>query len=349
MHPELKKTKSKPKKSIADHKNANDEFSEKYPEQSTEKIHDQRDHLNYTGVRSAGKRTILDGFMGKVVKVMTIFSLLLLVLIIAGLVLKSIPVLQNNPLSQLLFSSEWSPFKGIFGFLPFILSTVYVTVIAAVIAIPLSILTAIYLSEYAGKRFLNFAAPMLDILAGIPSVIYGIWGVLVVVPFIRNDVSKWFGVDDASGYSILAGGIVLAVMVFPVVVQIVYEVLKIVPKDLRDATLSLGANKWETIKKVVLKKASPGILAACILGFSRAFGETIAVLMVVGNVVQIPKGVFSEGYPIPSLIANNYGEMMSIPMYDSALMFAALLLLVIILGFNIYARYILNRIEKKIA
>ncbi|MFI5171070.1 MAG: phosphate ABC transporter permease subunit PstC [Chitinophagales bacterium] len=302
----------------------------------------------HTGSISAKRRIILDGFMGKVVKVMTIFSLLILGAIITGLVYKSIPVLRSGPISQLLFSSEWSPFKGEFGFLPFILSTVYVTVIAAIIAIPLSILTAIYLSEYANKSFLKFAGPMLDILSGIPSVIFGIWGVLVVVPFIREDLAPYFGVES-SGFSILAGGIVLALMVFPVVVQIVYEVLKIVPNDLREATLSLGANKWETIRKVVIKKASPGILAACILGFSRAFGETLAVLMVVGNVVQSPKGIFDEGYPIPSLIANNYGEMMSIPMYDSALMFAALILLVIILIFNVYARWILNRLEKKIA
>lgn len=293
-------------------------------------------------------RVILDGFMGKVVKAMTIFSLFILVLIIIGLLLKSIPVLQSNPLSKLLFSSQWSPFKGEFGFLSFILSTVYVTVIAACIAIPLSLFTAVYLSEYASKSFLRYAAPMLDILAGIPSVIYGIWGVLVVVPFVRDHLAVWFHVESTSGYSILAGGVVLAVMVFPVVVQIVYEVLQTVPHTLREATLSLGATKWETIKKVVVRRASPGIIAACILGFSRAFGETIAVLMVVGNVIQIPINIFEEGYPIPALIANNYGEMMSIPMYDSALMFAALVLLVMILAFNIYARYILNRIEKKI-
>jgi phosphate transport system permease protein len=224
----------------------------------------------------------------------------------------------------------------------------YVTGIAALIAIPLSLLTAVYLSEYANKNLLRFAGPMLDILAGIPSVIYGIWGVLIIVPFVRDDLSAWFHIESVSGYSILSGGIVLAVMVFPVVVQVVYEVIKGVPHELREATLSLGATKWETIKKVVIKRASPGILAACILGFSRAFGETIAVLMVVGNVVQIPKSLFDEGYPIPALIANNYGEMMSIPMYDSALMFAALVLLVIVLVFNVYARFILNRIERKI-
>ncbi len=293
-------------------------------------------------------RGFLDGFMGKVVKAMTIFSLLLLVCIVLGLVLKSIPVIRETSLGKLLFSSQWSPFKGEFGFLPFILSTMYVTGIAALIAIPLSLLTAVYLSEYANKNLLRFAGPMLDILAGIPSVIYGIWGVLIIVPFVRDDLSAWFHIESVSGYSILSGGIVLAVMVFPVVVQVVYEVIKGVPHELREATLSLGATKWETIKKVVIKRASPGILAACILGFSRAFGETIAVLMVVGNVVQIPKSLFDEGYPIPALIANNYGEMMSIPMYDSALMFAALVLLVIVLVFNVYARFILNRIERKI-
>lgn len=292
-------------------------------------------------------RILLDKIMGKLVWFVTIFSPVLLLLIVVGLIYKSLPILNAHSLSDLLFSSDWKPFKEQFGFWPFILSTVYVTLISIVIAIPLSILTAVYLSEYAGKKFLNFAAPMLDILSGIPSVIFGIWGVLVIVPFITNTVAPAFGAET-SGFSILAGGIVLAIMVFPIIVQVIYEVLKTVPKDLRDASLSLGANKWETIKKVLLKKASPGILAACILGFSRAFGETLAVLMVVGNVVQVPNSIFQAGYPLPALIANNYGEMMSIPMYDSALMFAALILLVIILVFNVYARWILNRLDKKL-
>lgn len=297
--------------------------------------------------RSGFRRIVVDRFMGKVVKAMAIFSPFLLFVIVTGLLIKSWPVLATHSLSNLLLSSEWKPFTSDFGLLPFILSTIYVTIIAIVIAIPLSLLTAIYLSEYAGKTFLKFSAPMLDILSGIPSVIYGIWGVLVIVPFIRDYIGPWMHVET-TGYSILAGGIVLAIMVFPVIIQIVFEVLKTVPDNLREATLSLGATKWETIRKVVIKKASPGILAACILGFSRAFGETIAVLMVVGNMIQIPKSVLDAGYPIPSLIANNYGEMMSIPMYDSILMFAALVLLVVILIFNIYARLVLNKWEKKL-
>jgi phosphate transport system permease protein len=147
----------------------------------------------------------------------------------------------------------------------------------------------------------------------------------------------------------LAGGIVLAVMIFPLIVSIISEVLNTIPQELKDASLSLGATKWETIKKVVLRKALPGIIAAMVLAISRAFGETIAVLMVCGNNAAVPHSIFDPGYPLPALIANNYGEMLSIPLYDSALMFAALLLFIIILLFNIISRLILVRLERKLA
>ena len=136
-------------------------------------------------------------------------------------------------------------------------------------------------------------------------------------------------------------------MVFPILINIYSEVLRTIPKDLRDASLSLGATKWETIRKVLYRKAFTGLFAATLLGLSRALGETIAVLMVVGNSPVIPKGIFNMGYPIPALIANNYGEMMSIPMYDAALMTAALILFMIILVFNILGRMVLIRLEKK--
>jgi phosphate transport system permease protein len=221
--------------------------------------------------------------------------------------------------------------------------------ISIVIAVPLCVLCAIYLSEYANKKVKSFVTSLVDILAGIPSVIFGIWGIIMVVPFISNTLAPAFGVEDTTGYSILAGGLVLAIMVFPIVIHIMLEVLRTVPVELREASLSLGANKWETIKKVVLRRAAPGISAAIVLGFSRAFGETLAVLMVVGNTSLLPHSLFDSGYPLPALIANNYGEMMSIPMYDSALMFAALLLLTVILLFNVVARMVIMRVERKMA
>lgn len=183
---------------------------------------------------------------------------------------------------------------------------------------------------------------VIDILAGIPSVVHGVWGVLVVVPLVAEVLAPAFG-KDTSGYTILAGGIVLAVAVIPFVLHMLLEVFRGIPIALKESALSLGATYWETIKKVVLRKAMPGILAAFALGVSKAFGETIAVLMVVGNVVQMPSSVFDAGYPLPSLVANNYGEMLSIPMYDSALMFAALLLFVVVLLFNLLSRFLIQK------
>jgi len=292
-------------------------------------------------------RIAKDQIAAKSVWLATVFVGLLLFLIIGGLYLKSAPLLETHSLSDLLFKSIWKPRKDQFGFLPYILSTVYVTVISLVLAVPLCILCSIYLSEYANKKVKAFVTSLVDILAGIPSVIFGIWGIILIVPFISETLAPAFGEDDTTGYSILAGGIVLAIMAFPIIIHIMLEVLRTVPKELRDASLSLGANKWETIKKVVLRKAAPGISAAVVLGFSRAFGETLAVLMVVGNTAIIPHTVFDSGYPLPALIANNYGEMMSIPMYDSALMFAALLLLTVILLFNVVARVVIMRLERK--
>lgn len=293
-------------------------------------------------------RILRDKIARRSVWVISAFIGILLFLILAGLYLKSMPILASHSLSELLFQSMWRPRKDQFGFLPYILSTVYVTLISILIAVPLCILCSVYLSEYANKKVKSFVTSLVDILAGLPSVIFGIWGIILIVPLISNTVAPFFGVEDTTGYSILAGGLVLAIMVFPIVIHIMLEVLRTVPVELREASLSLGANKWETIKKVVLKKAMPGIIAAIVLGFSRAFGETLAVLMVVGNTALIPKSVFDSGYPLPALIANNYGEMMSIPMYDSALMFAALLLLTVILFFNIAARLVMIRVERNL-
>ena len=268
--------------------------------------------------------------------------LLLPLLIILGLLIKASPMLNAGSLSQLLFSSTWQPSSGQFGFLPFILSSVIVTTIGLIIMIPLSLFPAIYLTQYASPPVLCIMRSVIDILAGIPSVIHGVWGILVIVPFISIYLGPLLG-KDTSGYTILAGGIILAIATLPFVLHMLLEVFRSIPIELKEATLSLGATYWETIKKVVLKKALPGIIAAFALGISKAFGETIAVLMVVGNVVKIPNGIFDAGYPLPALIANNYGEMMSIPMYDSALMFAALVLFIVVLLFNLTSKLIIQR------
>jgi phosphate transport system permease protein len=273
---------------------------------------------------------------------------LVVFLMLFGLFQKSRPILAVKSVSDLLFSSSWHPLKGEFGFFPFIMGTLWVTFIALILAVPISILTATYLSEYAPKFFRESTKPIIDLLAGIPSVVYGVWGVLVVVPFVGNQLSPLFRVYS-SGYCVLSGGIVLAIMVLPTIIHVSLEVFSSIPYEIREASLSLGATRWETVRHVVLRKGLQGIIAAVVLGLSRAFGETMAVLMVVGNVAKVPKSIFDGAYPLPALIANNYGEMLSIPLYDSALLLAALVLLFVVLLFNILARFILIKVERKAA
>lgn len=263
-----------------------------------------------------------------------------------GLVLKSSPILQRESLLTLLFSTEWLPMSGKYGFFAFILSSLAVTVLSFLISGPICLLAAIYLTQYSRKWLLTFMQPVIDILAGIPSVVYGVWGILIVVPFVASYLAPAFG-KATTGYSLLAGAIVLAVMSIPFILSLLIEVFNAIAVELKEASLSLGATLWETIKYVLVREGFSGIIAAFGLGISKALGETIAVLMVVGNVARIPENIFSPGYPLPALIANNYGEMMSIPMYDSALMLAALILFVIVLLFNILARLAINRGELK--
>jgi phosphate transport system permease protein len=235
--------------------------------------------------------------------------------------------------------------RGDFGFFPFIIGTLEVTAIAMILAVPVCLLSAIYLSEYAHKRFRAFVRLVVDILAGIPSVIYGLCGVIAVVPLVRL-LGQSLG-SPTTGYSLLAGGIILAIMVAPVIISVALEVFRTIPQAARENSLALGITTWEMIKHVILRSSLHGIIAAVVLGFARAFGETIAVLMVVGNVAKVPLSLFDPAYPLPALIANNYGEMMSIPLYDSALMFSALLLMLVVGGFSLGAHLTLLKIERR--
>ena len=292
-------------------------------------------------------RLFIDRWLSRLMLLLTLLSVSVVIFIGAGLYYRSIPLLSETSWIELLSSGAWKPIKGLFGFFPFIMGTLWVTVIAVVIALPLCLLTAVWLSEYAHAGLRKLIVPVVNLLSGIPPVIYGVWGILFIVPLIEKNIAPYF-VDFSTGYSVLAGGIVLSVMIFPLIVSVVLEVLRTIPAELKDASLSLGATKSETIRKVIFKKALPGIIAAAVLAVSRAFGETIAVLMVCGNNPEVPGSVFDTGYPLPALIANNYGEMLSIPMYDSALMYAAFLLFIIILLFNFISRIILIRLERRL-
>ena len=290
------------------------------------------------------KRKIIESLSSKWMMVCLTFFLLLPLAIATGLVIKSTGLLSNHSIFSLITSSEWAPSDGKFGFLPFIVSSLWVTITAIIIAMPLCLLSAIYLSQFAPKWLLRVMHPIIDILAGIPSVVYGVWAVLVIVPLVRDEIAPFFHADSV-GYCILSGALILAVMSIPYILNLLLEVFRQIPVELGEASLALGSTKWETIKKVYIKKGGTGILSAYGLGFSKALGETLAVMMVIGNVVQVPHSVFDAGYPLPALVANNYGEMMSIPSYDSALMLGSLLLFGIIIIINIFFRYIIYKSE----
>lgn len=303
------------------------------------------------GVWRRVKDLAANSIMGVIATAVTLLALVMGVLLFA----RSWPLLSAYPLGQLLTSQTWQPTRGQFGFAPFIVGSLTVTLIAAVIAVVPALLSGVYLAEYTSRRARTRLKPLLDLLVGIPSVVYGLWAILFIVPLIREHIGPWsdrvlggafpiFARTNPSGYGILAGGFVLGVMIFPIIVVVTDEVLRNVPREMRESLMALGATRWEATKVVVLKASLPGVLAAVVLGFSRAFGETLAVMMVVGNNPHIPGSLFDTAYPLPALIANNYSEMMSIPLYDSALMGAALLLLLVILFFNVAARLTIMRV-----
>jgi phosphate transport system permease protein len=287
----------------------------------------------------------------------TLLPVALIVVITAALFLRAWPILSTYSLPELIFGKVWQPSAGKFGFWPFIAGTVWVTTTGLILSVPACLLVSIYLAEYARTSTRFVAKPILDLLAAIPPVVYGVWGLLAVVPFVADGLAPlsdhWLGsipifsVNQPTGFGILAGGIVLAVMIAPLIVSVVYEVLSTVPNELRQASLAIGATQWQTIRSVVFPLVKPGIFAAVVLAASRALGETIAVLIVVGNVAKVPTSIFDSAYPLPALIANNYGDMMSIPLYDAALLGAALILLIVILVFNVISMLILRRMLRQ--
>ncbi len=306
---------------------------------------------------SAAGRLRQDQGARRAFSIITVLPVLLILVVGIALVVRAWPITRAASVWDMLRGAVWKPEDGSFGFWPFITGTAWVSIVGVLLSVPPCLLVAFYLSEYAHRATRSIAKPVLDLLAAIPPVVYGVWGLLAIVPFVQGFVApfakRWlssvpiFHVHQPTGFSILTGGIVLAVMIAPLIVSVVYEILAAVPNDLRHASLAVGATRWQTIRNVVLPQVLPGIVAAVVLGASRALGETIAVLMVVGNVAKVPTSIFDPAYPLPALIANNYGDMMSIPLYDAALLGAALVLLVVILIFNIISTLVLQRVLRR--
>lgn len=286
-----------------------------------------------------------DCITGWLLKVPVLIAVGMLVLFFVVLTAKSWPLLTGGHFWQVLTSSEWLPSEGKFGLWPFIIGTIAVTFLTMVLAVPVSVLAAVYLNEFAPKKLKTFALPIIDVLAAVPSVIYGACGVIAFIPMVKA-LGGALGINT-TGRCLLTAALVLAIMVIPVILSIVRDVLAAIPQEAREASLALGSTRWETTYKVVLKLALPGIIAAIMLGVSRAFGETMAVMMVAGSIPEPKPSLFKAVYTLPALIADKYGEMLSIKMYDVALMTAALILMVVIAVVNFGAHLILIRLRRR--
>ena len=266
-------------------------------------------------------------------------SFLVLLFIFLFILVEAIPSLRDVGPVDLLFGTTWSPAYGKYGLLPLAVGSILSTLIAIAIAVPLSLSTAIYLAEIASPRVQRIARPTIDLLIGIPSVVYGLVGLMFLAPII-GDIDPAGG----SGRSVLTAGIVLAVMILPTVAGISEDRIRSVPGQYREASSSLGATHWQTIWHVLLPAARPGIIAAVILGIGRAIGETMAMIMVIGNMPGFPTSIFQSAYTLTGAIAQEAGAAFGT--HRSALFTAGLVLFVLVLLVNMAAIYAHRRMAR---
>jgi len=243
-------------------------------------------------------------------------------------------------------ASEWDPVNDKYGALPFVYGTLISSLLSLLIAVPLAIGTAVFVTELSPRWLRNPLAFTTELLAAIPSVIYGLWAIFVLVPLLRQYVqpglAKYFGwtrlfEGPPYGIGMLAAGIILAIMILPIISSITREVMTAVPQQQREAVLALGATRWEMIRTGVLRNARAGILGGIILGLGRALGETMAVTMVIGNRPEIAKSLFAPGYTMASVIANEFSEATG-DTYLSALVEVGLALFLVTIIVNIFAQ-----------
>ena len=288
--------------------------------------------------------------------VLTVLALLLpllLLMIAVELVSQAMPAVHKFGLS-FLTTSVWDPVRGEFGALPLIFGTLYSSLVALVIAVPLALACAVFLTEFAPKWLRTPVATMIELLAAVPSVIYGLWGIFVLIPLLRDHV--WPVLRPVLGHvpifsgvfygpSVLAAGVILAVMIVPYIAAVSREVLLAVPSSQREAGLALGATRWETVWGVVLPYGRTGIIGAVILGLGRALGETMAVQMVIGNRHEVAASLLQPGYTIAAAIASEFSEAVS-DMHLSALFLVGAVLFVITVIVNALARLLVWRVAR---
>src|SRR4051794_7794875 len=267
---------------------------------------------------------------------------------------ESRPLFQKVGVLDFVFKDQWVPSKQQFGALPLVVGTLITSVIALAIGVPIAVASALYVTELCPGRLKGPLTILIELLAAVPSVVYGLWGVFVLIPKLKP-AEQWFNDTfsflpfvggPVAGPNYFIAGLILAIMILPIVSAISREVISTVPVEHKEAALALGATRWEMLRIAVLPYSRAGITGAAMLGLGRAIGETIAATLVIGNAPDIGKTIFSQGYTLAAVVANEFGEAASDPLHRAALIAAGLVLFVLTLVVNALARYFVVRAER---
>lgn len=271
---------------------------------------------------------------GRIFFALALSSISALALITVFIIIKGAPIISEVGVINFVFGMEWAPSRGEFGIFPMIIGSVTVTLGAVILGVPIGICCSVFLAEFAPKAMSNVFRPAIQLLAGIPSVVYGFWGLLFVVPAVRNYLG-------GPGLSILTGSIILGIMILPTVISISEVSILALPRQYKEGSLALGLTHWQTIYAVMLPAAKSGIVAAVILGIGRAIGETMAVIMVLGNAVAVPQSILD---PVRTLTTNIGIEMgYASGEHQQALFATGIVLFIAIMILNSLAQYVTRR------
>jgi phosphate ABC transporter permease protein PstC len=314
-----------------------------------------------SGGRSSFERSSRSGLPDKVLRLgllgISVSVLLLIAYFFVRLIIEAEPVFSDYGLFNFIFTNEWVPSQNQYGALPLVVGTIVSSAIALVIGVPVAVATALYITELCPQRIKQPLTVLVELLAAVPSVVYGLWGVFVLIPKLKP-AEQWFSDTFAflpfvggpvAGPNCFIAGLILAIMILPIVSAISREVMATVPSEHKEAALALGATRWEMIRMAVIPYSRSGIVGGSMLGLGRAIGETIVATLVIGNAAEIPKQIFDQGYTLAAVIANEFGEAASTPTHRAALIAAGLLLFVLTLVINGFARYFVVRSERATA
>ncbi len=280
--------------------------------------------------------------------------ILLIAFFFIRLIVESEPVFSEEGVFNYLFSADWVPSRQLYGAVPLIVGTLITSAIALLIGVPVAVATALYVTELAPKRIRQPLTVLVELLAAVPSVVYGLWGFFFLIPKLQP-AERWFAETfsfipfiggTVTGPNYFIAGLILAIMILPIVSAISREVMSTVPREHKEAALALGATRWEMIRMAVIPYSRAGIAGGAMLGLGRAIGETIAVTLVIGNAPTIGDSIFQQGYTLAAVIANEFGEAASDPLHRAALIAAGLVLFVLTLLVNGIARSFVVRAER---